>query len=272
MDISKYVVVNMADNTSSKFAIITESLFEMTQPGSATNYKEILNTYQGLLRFTINIASGGNTQMAGIAFDQVLMNGGQYYQSTTNTDPLKYLDPCLYENNLSTLRLSSVYGIVSYSKTTPVPLRQTTLTLSNGDTYGPTTTDGVFYFTGMADGAYTITGTCALPWGSDQLTFDATLILRYAAAVPGYDLSNLKKRAADVNMTNTTGSPDTFDATLLLRRAASVPTPTWTAPNYVFDGPFPTPPSGYSVNVSAGLGTVSLKGLCSGDVNGSYTP
>ena len=82
MDATKYVVVNMADNTSSKFAIITEAINEMTQPGSATYYREVTTTYQGLLRFTITIAPGGNTQTAGIAFDQVLMNGGQYYQST----------------------------------------------------------------------------------------------------------------------------------------------------------------------------------------------
>ena len=113
MDASKYVVVNMADNTSSKFAIITEAINEMTQPGSATYYKEITTSYQGLLRFTITIAS--NTQTAGIAFDQALMNGGQYYQSASNTDPVKYQETGLYENNLSPNKLSSVYGVITYA-------------------------------------------------------------------------------------------------------------------------------------------------------------
>jgi hypothetical protein len=106
-------------------------------------------------------------------------------------------------------------------------------------------------------------------------TFDATLILRYAGVVPGYDvLSNLQKRAADVNMTNTALGVTTFDATLILRRAGLVATPQWTAPDFVFDGPYPATPalSGYPVNVSSGIGNADFRALCSGDINGNYTP
>ncbi|MBM3436684.1 MAG: hypothetical protein FJY07_10770, partial [Bacteroidetes bacterium] len=134
MDAAKYVVVNAADNTSSKFAIITEAINEMTQPGSATYYTQVTTTFQGFLRFTITIAGGGNTQTAGIAFDQTLMNGGQYYQSTSNTDPIKYLDPSLYDNNLSSLKLSSFYGTTVYAKATPVVLNGCTVDMYSGAT------------------------------------------------------------------------------------------------------------------------------------------
>ncbi len=77
-----YVLVNPgADNTSSKFAVITEATAEMTQSGSLTYFNEMPNTFTGLLRITIDILD--NTETAGIAFDETLMNGGQYHQSTS---------------------------------------------------------------------------------------------------------------------------------------------------------------------------------------------
>jgi hypothetical protein len=268
MSVSKYSVVNSADNTSSKFAVITEAINEMTLPGSAANYSEITTAYQGLLRFTIDVAS--NVATAGIAFDAALMNGGEYYQSTSTTDPLKYLDG-VYANDLSTLLLSSVYGTVAYNNGAATPLKLCTLTLTGGDTYGPTINDGKYYFTGMIDGAYAVAGTSTNVWGG-MTTFDATLILRYAGSI--IPLTNLQKRAADVNMTNTANGVTTFDATLILRRAASVATPQWSAPTYVFDGPYPATPalSGYPVNVSSGIGNADFRALCSGDINGNYTP
>jgi|GEM_PF-2328983 hypothetical protein len=271
MDATKYVVVNMADNTSSKFAIITEAINEMTQPGSATYYKEVTTTYQGVLRFTITIAGGGNTQLAGIAFDQTLMNGGQYYQSTSNTDPIKYMDPSLYENNLSSLKLSSFYGTTVYAKATPVVLNGCTVDMYSGatliDTYA-TGTANIYYFTGMADGGYTLKGTSSKPYGGLQ-ALDAIQVQRFVSG--SLTFTDLQKRAADVNLSS---SVQNLDATFIRRRVSSIPVPQWTAPNWIFDGPFGTPPAlqGYPITVASGLGTAVFKALCSGDVNASYTP
>jgi hypothetical protein len=189
-----------------------------------------------------------------------LMNGGQYYQSTTNTDPVKYLDPCLYENNLLTSKLSSIYGTVKYNNLASTPLKLCNLTLTGGDTYGPTTNNGVYYFSGMVDGAYSIATTCTNTWGG-LTTFDVTVILKYLSSPAVFPLTDLQKKAADVNMSTTV---TTFDITQLKRRLAGQPTPSWTAPNYVFEVP--------AVNVASGLGTSNYKGLCSGDVNGSHVP
>jgi hypothetical protein len=254
-----YVVVNAADNTSSKFAIITEANNEMTQSGSATYFNVVPATYEGLLRFTIDILPGGNTLNAGIAFDVALMNGGQYYQSTSNTDPLKYLDPCLYNNSLSTLKLSSVYGVITYANGSSTPLKLCVTTLSpGGDTYGPTLSDGKYYFTGMVDGVYTISTTCTNAWGGcDGL--DVILVKRFIAALG--TLTPLGVVAADVNLS---GVPDGLDVIMMKRKIAGLTTPSWLAANYVY---LPQ-----SVTVSSGLGNNNYQSLCSGDVNGLYNP
>jgi hypothetical protein len=259
MDATKYVVVNMADNTSSKFAIITEAINEMTQAGSATYYTAITTSYQGFLRFTINIAS--NAQTAGIAFDQTLMNGGEYYQSTTNTDPLKYLDPCLYNNNLSTLKLSSCYGLVTYNNGASTPLTNCAATLYQGasiiDVSPATDAVGTYLFTGIADGAYTIQTTVVKAKGGIT-TADGILVARFALGLGTFSAIQLK--AADVNVS---GGITTADAILIKRRAVGLSS-NWSAADYVFEVP--------NVTVTSGLGTVNYKGLCSGDVNGSFTP
>jgi hypothetical protein len=259
MDVSKYTVVNMADNTSSKFAIITEAIYEGPTggfPGSATYFKEITTSYQGLLRFTIDVAS--NIATTGITFDNVLMNGGEYYQSLSNTDPLKYLDG-MYEDNFSTLKMSSLYGTITYNNSGSTPLKLCSLTLSpGGDTYGPTLNNGKYYFTGMNDGGYTIATTCTNTWGGLQ-SVDATLASRYILNL--YVLSPLQQKAVDVNQSGTVQS---IDVTMMKRRLLGQTYPLWTAPDFVFIAP--------SATVTGGLGTIDYKGLCSGDLNGSWSP
>jgi hypothetical protein len=265
-----YVVVNAADNTTSKFAIITEASNEMTQSGSSTYFNSVPTSYLGLLQITMDILPGANTLTAGIDFDAALMNGGQYYQSTSNYDPLKYLDPCLYVNNgLSTLRLSSYYGTTVYAKTTPVTLTNCNVDFYTGavltDTYATGASANTFYFTGMADGAFSLKATCANTWVGFAQS-DILLVQRWLLNLVSF--TNLQKRAGDVTLNNTLTQSDLLT---LKRRNLNIIT-TWPAPNYVFDGPFDNGGAalqGYPVSVSSGLGTDVLKMLCSGDVNAS---
>jgi hypothetical protein len=164
-----------------------------------------------------------------------------------------------------------VYGNVYYGLTDTKPMETlTTITLTPGSTI-PTGTGGAYEFSGIADGAYNLTAATTKAWNG-MTTFDATLILRYTGGVITF--TNLQKRAADVNKTNTINGVTTFDATLILRRAASQPTPQWTAPPFVYDGPYPATPYelGLDVTVSGADVNVNLRMLCSGDINGSYTP
>ena len=178
-----YVVVNSADNTSSKFAVITEATHEMTQSGSATYFNAMPNTFTGLLQFTIDILD--NTETAGIAFDEALMNGGQYYQSASTTDPVKYTDPSLFANNLNTDLLSSLYGLITYDNGASTILNGADATLYSGVTpIDVATADatGTYYFSGMADGAYTIETTCSKAWGGIT-TIDGVLASRFAVGL-----------------------------------------------------------------------------------------
>jgi hypothetical protein len=168
-----------------------------------------------------------------------------------------------------------VSGNVYYGLLDTKPMAtNTTVTLSPHGTTS-TTTGGYYELTNVANGPYLLTGATTLAWGG-MTTFDATLILRYAGGVPGFGLTDLQKRAADVNMTNTAGGVTTFDATLILRKATLPPgtfPPQWSAPLFVFDGPYPSTPAliGLPVTVSGANVTQNLRALCSGDVNGSRT-
>ena len=274
MNVSKYLVVNMADNTSSKFAIITEATNEMSQPGNSTYYEEITTTYQGLLRITIDVMD--NTATAGIAFDELLMNGGEYYQSTSNTDPIKYTNPCLYENDLSTFLLSSLYGGLTYRNAGNTVINDCSVSLYQGvtlvdvDATGASSND--YYFSGMADGSYTIEATSNKPWSLAALAnSDALFINRYVLG--NIPLDDLQKRAGDVNFNNDLAGNDA----LIIKRRVLGNITAWPGLNldWVFEGPFG---AGYGlleglpVNVASGLMNQNVKGLLTGDVNGSYTP
>jgi len=99
-----YQVVNIVDNTDAKIAIITEATEELDQNGSATYFNEVTTEWTGLLRFQIDIADAN--ELTGIAFDENLMNGGQYRQDVSSTNPIAYLNPSLYENNLANINLT----------------------------------------------------------------------------------------------------------------------------------------------------------------------
>jgi hypothetical protein len=207
-----------------------------------------------------------NTQTAGIAFDAALMDGGQYYQSASTTDPIKYLEAGSYSNDLLTLKLSSAYGTIVYANTASTPIKLCTATLSpGGDTYGPTASDGNYYFTGVDDGSYTVQTTSTNVWGGCT-TVDAGLAKRVALGLPqpgpgSPPFTAIQTLAADANGA---GGVTTIDAGFIKRRALGLTvTPSmWAGDNYVFETP--------TINVSAGLGNATYKGLCRGDVNGSY--
>jgi hypothetical protein len=256
---SFYFVVNTADNTSSKVAVITEATNEMTQPGSATYYNEMPTTYTPLFRVTMDVAS--NTATAGIDFDAALMNGGQYYQSTSNTDPLKYTDPCLYNNDLLSLTLSSLYGTLTYANTSSTVMNGSSVDLYQGATLiGSTVSDaaGMYNFTGINDGAYTYQTSSTKPWGG-VTAIDVLFAKRFIGTI--ITLTPLQQKAGDVNEAS---GITAIDILFIKRRIAGITVSQWTAPDFVFEDVTGT--------VTSGLGTQSYQCLCSGDVNSSYVP
>ena len=225
----------------------------MDEIGSATWYEEITTTYQGLVQFTINIAPGANTEMCGIAFDQALMNGGQYAQSTSVVEPVKYDDPSIYDGDISTFNLSSLYGTVTYANVANDPISDCTI---DGGPIGTVMTDvnGDFNFSNVTDGAYTLTTSCSLPYTYTTDVGDVNVVIDHILTTP---LSGVYFLAGDVDGST---SIDVSDLNLLidniLGTVSGYPIADW-----VFEA--------QSVDVTDGIGTTSYQGLMAGDADGS---
>jgi hypothetical protein len=254
-----YSIVNTADNTGSTFAIITEADNEMSQSGSAAFFNELPASFTKLLRCTIDIAD--NTEPAGIAFEESLMNGGQYYQSVSSTDPENYSDPNLFENDLETFILSTAYGTLTYANSGNTPLDNFTVKLMQGSSEiasAVTDATGNFFVSNIPDGDYTIVYEWTDPRGGCNI-LDAINTRQYLGG--SYSMDNLQETSADVN---SNGGVDILDA-IFMQQSLSGPQPAgWTAPDFVF---LPQ-----TLTVLNGIGNLNDQGLCSGDPNGSHIP
>lgn len=251
-----YVVVNMADNTGSKFAIITEASNEMTQVGSATYFNEVTTTYQGLLQFTIDIMPGMNTEFCGISFDQALMDGGQYYQSTSVVEPVKYADPSVYEGDISTLKLSTLYGTITYANVSnPTPLSSCTV---DGGTIGTALTDvnGFYNFSGIDDGTYTLVTTSSLPYSYVTTLGDVNVEVSHLLGSP---LVGLYYLAGEVSGD---GLISLADYNLMISNLIGSLSGYPAVPGWRFEQ--------HTVTVTNGIGTLDYQGIQSGDATGTW--
>lgn len=250
---AKYDVVNMADNTTSKFAIITEAIKEMDEVGSSTWYEEVTTAYQGVLQFTIDIVPGTNLDLCGIAFDQALMNGGQYYQSTSAVEPVKYDDPSMYDGDISNFNLSALSGTITYANVANDPISDCTV---DGGSIGTALTgvDGKYNFSNVTDGPYALTTTCSQPYTYVTDVGDLNVVIDHIVASP---LMGVYFLAGDVDGT---ASIDVSDLNLMIDNivGASVGYP---IADWVFEA--------QTVNVVSGIGTASYLGLMAGDTDGS---
>lgn len=255
---SYYSIVNTVDNTSSKVAIITEADNEFTDVGSAAHFNLMPDSFTTLFHVSMDIVD--NTVLAGISFDEALMNGGQYYQNTAAVQPVKYADPSVYVNGLND-KLSTAYGVITYANSASTPMSDVTVNLMDGATLVSSSTsnsNGEYYLSGIDDGTYTFDNTTAKAWGGVN-GLDAILVARYLAGL--YPLTPFQQKAADVTES---GAPNGLDRIMIKRRIAGATYPAWSAPDFIFEDS--------SVTVNNGVGTVNFQSLCSGDVNGSYTP
>ncbi len=253
-----YSVVNTVDNTGSKIAIITEADNEMTQIGNAGGFNLMPGAFTGLFQVKMDITD--NTATAGISFDEALMNGGQYYQSTSAIEPVKYADPCTYANNLLINKLSTVYGNITYANGASTPLSDITVKLMNGVVEvgsGISLTSGDYYISSIDDGSYTLENTTTKTWGG--LSMNDVLMTRQKAAGVG-SFTTLQELAMDVSNEGQVLMNDV----LMLRQRMGTVISSWPAPDYVFET--------QSVTVVSGVGAKSYQGLCSGDPDGSFTP
>lgn len=100
-----YGIVNMIDNTSTRFAILTATNYSSKYGGETNSFLgvnfpynlEVPTDWVGFLRF--NLVISDPSQQAGITFAEDLMSGGQYYTPPGNTTAVPYVDPDLFFNN-----------------------------------------------------------------------------------------------------------------------------------------------------------------------------
>ena len=222
-----YFVVNTADNTSSKLAIITEATNEMT-PGS-TDFNLMPSTFTGLLRITMDIID--NTETAGIAFDEALMNGGQYYQEIATANPVKYTDPCFYDNDLLTNLLSTGFGTITYAISND-PIDGASVDLVSGTPIDNAITDanGDYHFNSPADGGYTLETSHTAVWGGlNVIDVFFTKLYNSGATPPVWD-ALMSPLAADVTYDGTVNIIDIF---MMELKNASLTAPLWNAPDWL---------------------------------------
>lgn len=170
----------------------------------------------------------------------------------------------IYTNSLTLNEQSPSYqlsGVLHYdnSSMTPIVNSQVRLLGSGGVVVASTTTNsaGQYTLTNLAPGSYTLTAQSSRPWGGVSAS-DALQISRHFSNL--FNLAGLRLGAADVNATN---SINTGDALLATRRYSGNIS-SFTAGDWRFES--------IPVTISNTSLTQNLKGLCYGDVNGSFLP
>jgi len=154
-----------------------------------------------------------------------------------------------------------ISGVISYPKTTPVPLSNVDITLkdSNGATVASTTTgtDGSYSFTSVSNGTYTLVPSTTKDWGG----VSASDVLLYKKHIAGIStLTGIFLNSGDVNGS---GSLTASDILLVKKRIASMVT-SFSVGDWLFDN---TP-----VIVNGNNVIQNFNGLIYGDANASYTP
>jgi hypothetical protein len=155
-----------------------------------------------------------------------------------------------------------VSGTLRYDNTALTPMTNTTVRLLSGGvqvTSVITNASGDFNFGPVPPGAYTLQYQTNKPWGGVN-SVDALNITRHFSVVQ--PLSGLRLRVADVNNSNTVSATDA----LQVNQRFSFLRSSFTAGDWAYSLNTLTVPNDPTPIVLSG------RALCSGDVNGSYSP
>lgn len=151
-------------------------------------------------------------------------------------------------------------GILTYDNLFQTPLNNSKVLLKSGTTIVDSTMtnpSGFYTFDNVPAGTYTLDGRCTKPWGGVNST-DALKIMRHFVHITL--LTGLRLKVADIDGSNFVNA---LDALMAMQRfveiIGSFPTGDW-----AFEKP--------GITLTGGLSTKDFKGLCIGDVDGTYTP
>ncbi len=151
-------------------------------------------------------------------------------------------------------------GTITYNNAVSTPLTNVKVVARLGNVSQDSTqsqSNGTYSLNNLPVGAYTLRSSSTKTWGGVNST-DALKIMRHFTAIE--PLTGLKKTAADVDGSTFINS---IDALTTMKRFVGVIS-TFPTPDWIFEN------SG--ITLIAGVNTLNYKGLCMGDVDGSYIP
>ncbi|MCX6273486.1 MAG: hypothetical protein NTU44_20135, partial [Bacteroidetes bacterium] len=152
-------------------------------------------------------------------------------------------------------------GILTYDNSAHTPLNNATVELLQGGSVINTSLTGFtgFYgFTSIPAGTYTLDATCPKPLGGVNAA-DALLAMKHFVGITY--LTGVRLKAADVDGT---GYVNTVDALIIMKRFVGI-LDSFVVGDWAFETPTVT-------MAPTGILTQNFKGICSGDLDGSYTP
>ncbi len=186
--------------------------------------------------------------------------GGQFSTATPRVGGFQLL-PRYIADLLPVVVFNTINGSLRYDNTAQTPLTNSIVQILSGTTIlqtDTTSSTGAYSFTNLPDGAYSLIATTTKAWGGVNAT-DALNVARHFSNTQL--LSGIRVSAADVNGSTSINSTDALN---ISRRTAAVIT-SFSVGNWYFETA--------QLNVSGGTNaTQNLKGICYGDVNGSYNP
>lgn len=204
-----------------------------------------------------NAAAGGEATGAGgmVSYTIGLVD---YINATSNSGTITQglQQPADQPGGMLTLS-----GVLTYDNVFSTALNNCTVQLKSGNTVvanASTDGSGYYVFNNPDAGTYSLNGVTANPWGSCNAT-DALLILKHFTGASL--LNGLRKSAADLDGSGYVNATDALQA---MKRFVGLQN-SFTVGDWVFEHPF--------VDVD-GINSFSqnFKGLCTGDVDGSYVP
>ncbi|MCX6269838.1 MAG: C25 family cysteine peptidase [Bacteroidetes bacterium] len=203
----------------------------------------------------------GGTPIASNLQNPVVTYSNPGFFPVTLTVTNGYQTSTLTLNDYITVGANTVSGIVKYDNTAQTPLSQVCVKLKNGSVVigqDSTLSSGFYEITTLQDGSFSLFGSSSKPWGGVNAT-DALLIMKHFVGLS--TLTGIRKKAADVDGS---GVVNSIDALASQRRSVGMIN-SFPAGDWAFEIP-QVSMSGFE------MVTANFKGLCYGDVNGSYNP
>jgi len=208
--------------------------------------------------------SGGTFAGAGISgtvFSPTLAGAGTHTITYTYTDGNGCSNSSASVTTVNGSSAVNVSGSLTYNNADSSPLGKTGVYLRNinGSTTDTALTDsaGRFSIAHVEQGDFILSAKTDIGWGGVNAT-DALIVKKHA--IGAFPLSDLRRQAADVNLSNAVNATDAL--TISKRTIGLISS--FPAGDWVFEKD--------SVKVQSQDIIHDFQGICTGDVNGSYLP